>query len=88
MTIRSLFIALPLVFAAACSDDDGSQPKDAAQQADAGPPDASCFDLTNVQNPTHEQIINACTDPAVQKLFKDSHPPRMNADGTLPALPP
>jgi len=88
MTIRSLFIALPLVFAAACGDDGASNPKDAAPQPDAGPPDASCFDITNVQNPTHEQIINACSDQTVQKIYKVSAPPLMKPDGTLPGLPP
>lgn len=87
MTIKSLFIALPLVFAGACGDDNNTT-KDAPPQADAGPPDASCFDITNVANPTNEQLINACTDSSVQKIYKDSHPALINADGTLPSLPP
>jgi hypothetical protein len=45
------------------------------------PADASCF-----ENPqTHYEIINACTN--AQKIYKDSHPPLLNPDGTLPGLP-
>lgn len=61
----------------------GSSPRDAAP-ADAGtetPPDASCF-----ENPTtHHEIINACT--TAQKIYKDSHPPLLGPDGSLPPLP-
>ena len=72
-----------LLFAVAC----GNDPK---TKQDAGPhdagidaaPDASCF--TNPQ--THYEIINACTD--AQKIYKDSKPPLLKPDGTLPALPP
>jgi hypothetical protein len=49
--------------------------------ADTGGPDASCF--TNPQ--THYEIINACT--GAQQIFKDSHPPLLNSDGSLPPLP-
>lgn len=81
---RALFLGLSLVFVAACGDDGGS-PRDAPGPFDAGVDgglDASCFD-----NPqTHEQIINACT--TAQKIYKDSHPPLLNADGSLPPLPP
>lgn len=89
MTLRSLFIALPLVFAAACGDDGSTNnngPKDAAvEPIDAptgGTADASCF--TNPQ--TYTEIINGCTTAV--KVFKDSHPPLLNTDGTVPALPP
>ena len=34
---------------------------------------------------THEEIINACTD--AQKIYKNSHPPLLNTDGSLPPLP-
>lgn len=84
MKIHALFLGLPLVFAAACGDDNKAI-HDAPVAIDAGvdsSPDASCFD-----NPqTHEQIINACT--TAQKIYKDSHPPLLNADGSLPPLPP
>jgi hypothetical protein len=81
MTLRSIFTVLPLVFAAACGDS-GNSPKDApAPQIDAGTPDASCF--TNPQ--TYNEIINACTTAV--KVYKESHPPLLNADGTLPDLP-
>ena len=65
----------------------GGDPK---VKQDAGPqdagvdptPDASCF-----ENPqTHHEIINACTD--AQQIYKNSRPPLLNADGTLPPLPP
>lgn len=77
-------ILLVLVLAAAACGDGRSVREDAAVR-DAGidsPPDASCF--TNPQ--THNEIINACT--TAQKIYKDSHPPLLNADGTLPPLPP
>jgi len=77
--MKRLFL---LVALAACGDD-------AATTKDAGPidggldapADASCF-----ENPTtHEEIINACT--TAQKIYKDSNPPLLNADGSLPPLP-
>ncbi len=78
-----MFLALALVFSAACGNS-SSSPKDAAVQdagTSGGGPDASCF-----TNPTtHYEIINACT--TAQKVYKDSHPPLEHADGTLPALP-
>jgi hypothetical protein len=81
MTMRAFLIALPLVFAAACSDDGAEQPKDAGIDA-VGPPDASCF-----ENPTtYDEIINACT--TAQKVLKDPDLPLLNPDGTLPPLPP
>jgi hypothetical protein len=70
------------LFAAACGDNHNTT-KDAAVQDGAvdSPPDASCF-----MNPqTHEEIINACTN--AQKYYKDSHPPLMKPDGSLPPLP-
>jgi hypothetical protein len=80
MTLRSFFTALPLVFAAACGDS-GNAPKDAPPPIDAGAPDASCF--TNPQS--YNEIINACTTAV--KVYKVSHPPLLNPDGTLPDLP-
>ena len=83
MTIRSIrlacLIALPLVFAAACGDDAYS-PRDAAP-VDAGSPDASCFNDPK----TYNEIINACTTAV--KVFKDSRPPLLRPDGTVPPLP-
>lgn len=81
MTIRSLFAVLPLVFGVACSDD-GPSLKDAGPQIDAGAPDASCF----TDPRTYHEIINACTTAV--KVYKDSHPPLLKPDGTLPDLPP
>jgi len=82
--MRPIFMTLALVFAAACSDDGGptNQPKDAGIDAPVTP-DAACFSGDPV---THDQIINACT--TAQKIYKASKPPLMNADGSLPALPP
>ena len=84
MPIRTLLISLPLVFAIACGDDGTPAQHDAPTMVDAGvdaPPDASCF-----SNPTtHNEIINACT--TAQKIYKDSHPPLLNPDGSLPPLP-
>lgn len=71
---------LILCVVAACGNDPKVK-QDAAVVIDAGAPDASCFD-----NPTtHHEIINACTN--AQKIYKDSHPPLLNPDGTLPGLP-
>lgn len=76
-------LVVGLLLAAACGDR-GVHAHDAAVH-DAGgdaPPDASCF-----ENPqTHHEIINACT--TAQKIYKDSHPPLLEPDGTLPPLPP
>lgn len=69
-----------LCFVAACGNDPKVR-QDAAVIVDAGAPDASCF-----ENPqTHYEIINGCT--TAQQIFKDSHPPLLNPDGTLPPLP-
>jgi len=86
MKMHLLLVCLPLALGTACGDDNNSGPKDAGVHdaaVDGAPatPDASCF-----TNPTtNNEIINACTD--AQKIFKDSHPPLLNADGTLPPLP-
>lgn len=85
MKIRTLFLAVPLVFAIACGDDGKPANIDAPVVVDAGvdaaPPDASCF-----TNPTtYNEIINACT--TAQKIYKDSHPTLLNSDGSLPPLP-
>jgi len=80
MNIRGFLFAVPLVFAAACSDD-AAAPKDAPVAIDAGTADASCF--TNPK--TYNEIINACTTSV--QVFKDSHPKGLNADGSLPPLP-
>jgi hypothetical protein len=80
MTIRSFFAVLPLVFGAACGDS-GNSPQDAPAQVDAGTPDASCFTDPH----TYNEIINACTGAV--KVYKDSHPPLLKPDGTLPDLP-
>jgi len=69
---------LIVVAAAACGNDAKVRPDAVAQDAGV---DASCF--TNPQ--THYEIINACTN--AQQVFKDSHPPLLNSDGTLPPLP-
>ena len=84
MTLRAIFTVLSLVFAAACGENGnhGDMPKDAlAPQIDAGAPDASCFTDPH----TYNEIINACTTAV--KVYKDSHPPLLNADGSLPPLP-
>lgn len=84
MTAR-IFLALTLAFGSGCSED--PSPARDAGLPDA-PPDATCFDITTAQNPTSEQLMNACTPASVQKVYKDSHPPLLGADGTVPALPP
>jgi hypothetical protein len=83
MRANQFLFAVSLAFAAACGSSSNA-PKDAGGDAavsDAGGADASCF--TDPQ--THYEIINACTN--AQKIFKDSHPPLLNPDGTLPPLP-
>ena len=77
-------VIIAALFAAACGGGADNTKQDAAIR-DAGvgaPTDASCF--TNPQ--THNEIINACT--TAQQIYKDSDPPLINSDGTLPALPP
>jgi hypothetical protein len=74
-----IIIALALVAATACNNSSNA-PKDAAGDSNGGT-DASCF-----TNPTtHFEIINACT--TAQKIYKKSHPPLLEPDGTLPPLP-
>jgi hypothetical protein len=73
-----------LFLAIGCGSDDNAKQDAGNMPHDAGvsEPDASCFN-----NPTtHYEIINACT--TAQKIYKDSHPPLLKPDGTLPALPP
>ena len=87
--MKTLFLGLALVFAAACGDDGNVASIDAPPgNPDAGTdgasgPDASCF-----ENPTtHTEIINACTD--AQKIYATRPaPPLTLPDGGLPALPP
>lgn len=83
MRLRILSFAIPFAFAAACGDDSPAN-NDAPVLTDAGvdaPLDASCF-----TNPTtYNEIINACT--TAQKIYKDSNPPLLNPDGSLPPLP-
>jgi len=81
MTTRALLMVLSLAFAAACGDDAADRPKDAGIDAPTTP-DAGCF-----ENPqTHAEIINACT--TAQKVFKKPNLPLLQADGSLPSLPP
>ncbi len=70
----------PSADASAVVSDGGDMDVDGGEIVDGGA-DASCFDSPT----TYLQIINACTD--AEKIYKDSHPPLLNADGTLPALP-
>ena len=84
--MRAILVSMLLI--AACGDDGGNPAKKDGGVADApmidsggGGPDASCF--TNPQ--THNEIINACT--TAQKIYKDSHPPLLGSDGSLPPLP-
>ena len=72
--------AIILCLLAACGSDMKTR-QDAGVTAGDAPADASCF--TNPQ--THYEIINACTN--AQKIYKDSHPPLLDQDGTLPSLP-
>lgn len=81
MTIRMILAVLPLVIATACGNH-AATPSDAPVAIDAGAQDASCF----TDPKTYNEIINACTTAV--KVFKDSHPPLLNPDGTLPPLPP
>ena len=79
MKTRALLFTLCLAFAAACSNDGGTESKDAGTDAT---PEPTCF-----ENPTiHAEIINACT--TAQKVTKKPTLPLVNQDGSLPALPP
>lgn len=81
MRARFGTFVVALLFAIGCGENMRPADNDAGPQ-DAGPVDALCF-----ENPqTHEEIINACT--TAQKIYKDSHPPLLNSDGSLPPLPP
>jgi len=88
LTSKRLFAICCLAGLVACGDDGGSivdapkAPRDAALDA-PGTPDADCF--TNPDPNSHVQIINACT--TAQKIYKDSNPPLLNPNGTLPPLP-
>lgn len=82
---RTFFLVGSLVFVGACGDDGGGAHDDASviDAPDAtNTPDASCFETPQ----TNDEIINACT--TAQKIYKDSHPPLLEADGSLPPLPP
>jgi hypothetical protein len=78
----NVFVALALAFMIGCGDDGGTvTPKDGA--VDAPEPDApECFKGTPT---THEEIINACT--TAEKIYKNTKPPKLNPDGSLPPLP-
>ncbi len=65
-----------------CSDDGGKGSPDARVDGPAEVP--SCY--AGVAT-THEQLMNACTPPSVEKIDKKPTLPRLNADGTLPPLP-
>ncbi len=78
MPFRTFFLTLPLVFGAACGDS-GNAAKDAPPQSDAG---AACFTDPH----TYNEIINACTTAV--KVTKTPNLPLLNADGSLPPLPP
>ncbi len=82
--MKKALILVLMAVGVGCGGDDGDNntgPKDAGIDSPAVL-DASCFN-----NPTtHYEIINACT--TAQQIFKDSHPPLLKPDGTLPALPP
>lgn len=74
---------LLVVLVVGCGDNPSAKQDGGPGDAGIGsPPDASCF-----ENPqTHNEIINACT--TAQQIYKDSHPPLLKQDGTLPPLPP
>jgi hypothetical protein len=83
-----LFTVAVLAFAGACGNSSNgpsdASPADAPKDGSVTV-DASCFDISGITNPTHYQIINACT--TADKIYKDSHPPLQNPDGSLPPLP-
>jgi len=79
MRIATIFTTLSLVLCAACSG--GSKQHPPADAAVCPPPPDMCFN-----NPTtHDEIINACTD--AQKIIKNTNPPLLNGDCSLPPLP-
>jgi hypothetical protein len=83
----AIFAALPLAFAIGCGNSNPAH-KDAAvvhdAPADAGGPDASCFNIGSNASPTHEEIINACT--TAQKIYVTTKPALQLPDGGLPPL--
>ena len=85
--MKTLILSIGLMaLGVGCGDDGVTKPaQDAAPlhdaRIDAVPP--PCFSGTPT---THEQIINACT--SAQQIFKNTHPPLLQPDGSLPALPP
>jgi hypothetical protein len=86
MRLAGLLVAVSLVFATACGDGGQEQPKDAPPiDAPSAGPDADCFNIEGKADPTHEEIINACTTAI--KLYKPNKPPLLNPDGSLPPLP-
>lgn len=78
--MRTLIMFVVLLGTSACGGDGNNGP-DAPADASVTEPDASCF-----TNPTtHKEIINACTN--AQKIERNTTPPLLNPDGTLPPLP-
>jgi len=75
-------VLLAICLFAACGDNRKLPEAPADASIDAAL-DASCFEHPDPNS--NEQIINACT--TAQKIYKDSHPPLLNPDGTLPPLP-
>ena len=74
-----------LIFACACVVAVGCG-RDPKKQHDAGVQDAGGLDASCFENPqSHYEIINACT--TAQKVYKESNPPLLGDDGSLPALP-
>lgn len=69
-------LLLSLACGTGCGNDGHSHPQDAGTDA---PPSCSSHPTT------HEEIINACT--TAQKIYKDTHPALLHADGSLPPLP-
>jgi hypothetical protein len=95
MKISTILMCLPLVLGACGDDNSGTKqdagtppidaPKTTIDAPTVAPPDASCFDLSTITSPTNNEIINACT--TADKIYKDSHPPLLGSDGSLPPLP-
>lgn len=84
---RMIFTLALMALGAGCGDDGAQQPvHDAQPVVDSAvdtPSTTPCFAGTPT---THEQIINACTN--AEEIFKDTRPSLLNADGSLPPLPP
>ncbi|HEY4059362.1 MAG TPA: hypothetical protein VGM39_22245 [Kofleriaceae bacterium] len=87
---KILLLVVTLGAMAACGDNksgnngNDAAPRDAAVDTTDGPDAPDCFTGTPT---TNDEIINACTPDSVVKIYKDSHPPLLNADGSLPPLP-